>query len=154
MGGRRCAAIGMALALLVGCSGGDDDDDGADPEPTATPSPSPTPSPTPSGSDDGGAPTTAAPEPAPPPPADGGDGGDGLEPLPGVVGLDLQLAQDTMQAAGYYVLISHDAGGQGRLQVLDRNWTVCDQSPAAGTRPEATTTIDLGAVKDDEACPG
>ena len=44
--------------------------------------------------------------------------------VPNVVGIDLQLAQDTLQAAGFYALRSHDATGQGRFQVLDRNWTV------------------------------
>jgi hypothetical protein len=42
--------------------------------------------------------------------------------LPDAVGVDLQLAQDTLQAAGFYVLTSYDATGQERLQVSDRNW--------------------------------
>ncbi len=39
-------------------------------------------------------------------------------PLPNMEGLDLQLAQDTLQAAGFYALTSHDAKGLSRLQVL------------------------------------
>jgi len=67
--------------------------------------------------------------------------------VPNVVGKDLQLAQDTMQAAGLYNLTSHDSTGQARLQVLDRNWVVTDQTPAAGSRVAADQLIDLGAKK-------
>ena len=67
--------------------------------------------------------------------------------LPNVVGKDLQLAQDTLQAAGFYNLTSHDSTGLNRLQVLDRNWRVTDQTPAAGTRVAADQLIDLGAKK-------
>lgn len=67
--------------------------------------------------------------------------------VPDVVGKDLQLAQDTMQAAGLYHLTSHDSSGLGRSQVLDRNWQVTDQTPAAGTRVAADTLVDLGARK-------
>jgi hypothetical protein len=67
--------------------------------------------------------------------------------LPNVVGKDLQFAQDTMQAAGLYNLTSHDSTGQARLQVLDRNWVVTDQTPAAGSRVAADQLIDLGARK-------
>lgn len=67
--------------------------------------------------------------------------------VPNVVGKDLQLAQDTMQAAGLYNLTSHDSTGQARLQVLDRNWVVTDQTPAAGSKVAADQRIDLGAKK-------
>ena len=67
--------------------------------------------------------------------------------MPNVVGKDLQLAQDTMQAAGLYKLTSHDSTGQARLQVLDRNWLVTDQTPAAGSRVAEDQLIDLGARK-------
>ena len=70
--------------------------------------------------------------------------------VPNVVGVDLQLAQDTLQAAGFYILRSHDATGQGRLQVLDRNWTVVDQTPPGGTVMSLSEVVDLGAVKDEE----
>ncbi len=70
--------------------------------------------------------------------------------VPNVVGVDLQLAQDTLQAAGFYILRSHDATGQGRLQVLDRNWTVVDQTPSGGTVTSLSEVVDLGAVKDEE----
>lgn len=67
--------------------------------------------------------------------------------VPSVVGKDLQLAQDTMQAAGLYNLKSHDSTGRGRLQVLDRNWRVTDQSPSAGATVAKDQLIDLGARK-------
>jgi hypothetical protein len=70
--------------------------------------------------------------------------------VPNVVGKNLQLAQDTMQAAGLYNLKSHDSTGQGRLQVLDRNWEVTDQSPPAGTMVTADQLIDLGAKKNTD----
>ncbi|MCT7356006.1 PASTA domain-containing protein [Streptomyces sp. 15-116A] len=71
--------------------------------------------------------------------------------LPDLVGLDLQAAQDEAQAAGFYVLDDQDASGQNRLQVLDRNWTVCSQEPEAGTHP-TDTQVTLFAVKDTESC--
>ncbi|WP_234439997.1 hypothetical protein [Streptomyces bicolor] len=71
--------------------------------------------------------------------------------LPDLVGLDLQAAQDEAQAAGFFVLDDQDASGQNRLQVFDRNWTVCSQEPEAGAYPTDTKVI-LYAVKDDESC--
>lgn len=71
--------------------------------------------------------------------------------LPNLVGQDLQAAQDEAQAAGFYVLDDQDASDQNRLQINDRNWTVCSQEPAAGTHPTDTPVV-LYAVKDDETC--
>lgn len=71
--------------------------------------------------------------------------------LPDLVGQDLQAAQDAAQAAGFYVLDDQDASGQGRLQVMDRNWTVCSQEPKAGTHP-TESLVTLFAVKDGESC--
>lgn len=150
MRGWRMLVVGGGLALAVGCSGGDDGEDGSGDEPSEAEEPSLT--------TDEESPTTEeespTTDPTPDAPATTAPPGDtGAAPLPDVVGMDPQLAQDTMQAAGFYGLISHDATGEGRLQVLDRNWTVCDQSPAADTATAADTIIDLGAVKDDETCP-
>lgn len=58
--------------------------------------------------------------------------------VPAVVGLNHQLAQDTLQAAGFYYLTEEDATGQGRLLINDRNWVVVSQSPEGGT----TTSLD------------
>lgn len=71
--------------------------------------------------------------------------------LPDMTGKDLQAAQDAAQEAGFYVLTSSDATGQGRMQVLDRNWTVCSQTPAAGDHP-TDTTVNFDAVKTGESC--
>jgi hypothetical protein len=67
--------------------------------------------------------------------------------LPDVVGMNLQAGQDTMQAAGFYLLDDQDATGQGRFQVFDRNWTVTRQSPAAGRRVGVDTKVTLYAKK-------
>ncbi|MDJ0399158.1 PASTA domain-containing protein [Rhodococcus rhodochrous] len=52
--------------------------------------------------------------------------------MPNVVCMDLQAAQDTIQAAGVFYSTSVDATGQGRAQVWDRNWVVVDQTPSVG----------------------
>ena len=70
--------------------------------------------------------------------------------VPDVVGLDHQLAQDTLQATGLYMLMEKDATGLGRLLLYDRNWTVVKQSPKPGTRVGENRTITLFSVKDDE----
>jgi hypothetical protein len=78
--------------------------------------------------------------------------------VPEVVCMDLQTAQDTMQAAGFYNLRSEDATGQGRAQLIDRNWVVVAQSARAGSRPPVDTRIVLRSVKygeptGDSHCP-
>jgi hypothetical protein len=70
--------------------------------------------------------------------------------VPDVVGKDHQLAQDTMQAAGLYYLDEEDASGQGRMLLLDRNWTTVKQRPKAGACVSEDTEIMLYAVKDGE----
>jgi hypothetical protein len=71
--------------------------------------------------------------------------------MPDVVCMNLQRAQDTIQAAGKFFSDSHDATGAGRLQVIDSNWIVVDQDPAPGEL--VTSTPDLGAVKYGEPNP-
>jgi len=73
--------------------------------------------------------------------------------VPNVVGKDHQLAQDTMQAAGFYNLSEEDASGQNRVLLFDRNWKVCSQSPAAGSEVREDRTIVLRSVKEEEKCP-
>lgn len=70
--------------------------------------------------------------------------------VPNVVGLDHQLAQDTMQAAGLYNLAEEDATGQGRMLLWDRNWTVVSQDPPAGDMVAPDMRIVLRSKKDDE----
>jgi hypothetical protein len=67
--------------------------------------------------------------------------------------MGLQAAQDAAQAAGFYALTSHDSAGRDRMQILDRDWKVCSQKPAAGAQVSADTTLDFGAVKLEESCP-
>ncbi|MGV9773338.1 PASTA domain-containing protein [Streptosporangium sp. NPDC003464] len=67
--------------------------------------------------------------------------------LPNVVGMNLQKGQDTMQAAGFYVLNDKDATGQNRLQIFDRNWVVTRQTPAAGRKVPIDTLVTLYAKK-------
>ncbi|MEV4109370.1 PASTA domain-containing protein [Nonomuraea sp. NPDC049695] len=67
--------------------------------------------------------------------------------VPNVVGMNLQVGQDTLQAAGFYVLDDQDATGQGRLQIYDRNWVVTKQSPASGSKVTTDTLITLYAKK-------
>ncbi|MFE5805123.1 hypothetical protein [Streptomyces sp. NPDC056491] len=96
--------------------------------------------------------TAAAPAPAgsaPAPPK----AGKPSAAVPDFVGQVLQAAQDGAQAAGFFLLSSHDALGKNRNQVLDRNWKVCTQTPAAGTKTGTDTKIDFGTVKIEESCP-
>ena len=68
-------------------------------------------------------------------------------------GKGLQAAEDAAHAAGFPNVTSHDATGRGRIQILDTDWKVCFQSPAAGTTVSTSTRIDLGVVKLGEVCP-
>lgn len=72
--------------------------------------------------------------------------------MPSVVGMVLQDAQDLLQSNGSYLMDQVDATGLGRIQVLDSNWKVCSQSPAAGASVTADQMVTLSAVKLDESC--
>jgi hypothetical protein len=80
--------------------------------------------------------------------ADGGAIARGV--LPDVVCLDLQVAEDRLQRAGFTNVHSTDGSGQARIQIIDRNWVVTAQSPAAGHRRPAGTRVVLTSVKDGE----
>lgn len=73
--------------------------------------------------------------------------------VPNFIGMGLQSAQDTAQAAGFYSLASHDSLGRARNQILDRDWKVCTQSVKAGKTVPTDTELDFGAVKLKETCP-
>ncbi|MFC0548918.1 PASTA domain-containing protein [Kutzneria chonburiensis] len=76
--------------------------------------------------------------------------------MPNLVGSGLQDAQDAIQKLTdnkIFFTSSHDAGGRGRHQVLDRDWKVCNQNIAAGTQIQAGVKIDFGVVKLSERCP-
>ncbi|WP_055476103.1 PASTA domain-containing protein [Gordonia sp. HS-NH1] len=70
--------------------------------------------------------------------------------MPNVVCMNLQDAQNAIQAAGVFFSRSEDASGRGRSQMIDSNWIVVGQTPAAGatfTEGEAV----LSAVKIGES---
>lgn len=68
-------------------------------------------------------------------------------PVPDVVGMEHQAAQDALQAAGFFYLAEEDATGQGRMLVYDRNWVVVSQDPAAGTAVPQSDKILLRSKK-------
>jgi hypothetical protein len=73
--------------------------------------------------------------------------------MPALVGMNLQAAQDSLQALGSYILTQTDATGMDRFQMLDSNWKVCRQAPEAGSKVPLSHLVDLGAVKLNESCP-
>lgn len=77
--------------------------------------------------------------------------------MPDFSGKNLQVAQNEVQELGVFFSTSHDLRGQ-RAQVLDSNWQVCVQAPAAGARVRGEADawegrIDFGVVKFGETCP-
>ena len=66
--------------------------------------------------------------------------------MPDVTCMNLQVAQDTIQRGGVFFSRSNDATGKGRSQLVDSNWTVVSQSPAAGS-PVGEGEAVLAAVK-------
>jgi len=73
----------------------------------------------------------------------------GASVMPSVVCMNLQDAQNKIQDAGVFYSRSKDATGKGRHQILDRNWVVVEQSPAAGT-PFGEGDAVLSVVKKGE----
>jgi hypothetical protein len=77
--------------------------------------------------------------------------------MPDLTGKDLQTAQDAIQSLtndGVFFTTSHDATGQGRHQILDRDWQVCSEDPAPRSKITPDTKIDFGVVRvDTEQCP-
>jgi beta-lactam-binding protein with PASTA domain len=67
--------------------------------------------------------------------------------VPDVVGMDLQSAQDTLQAHGFYNLGSHDVTGQSSFQILDRDWLVVDQDPPSGAVIHTSNRVELGVKR-------
>lgn len=66
------------------------------------------------------------------------------EAVPDTLGMDLQQAQDTMQAAGFYFMDSYDVTGESSFQVIDRNWVVIEQTPAPRTKSSLNEEIIFG----------
>ncbi|MFF7295950.1 hypothetical protein [Streptomyces sp. NPDC008265] len=137
------AAASAAVLALTGC----------DPQP-ATPAPASTAPAAPA------TPAPAAPSTAPASvPAPAGSAPAAAPPaatratVPRAVGQVLQAAQDQAQAVGFFRLGSTDALGKSRMQVLDRNWKVCSQTPAAGSSAMTDTELVFHTVKLEENCP-
>ncbi len=76
-----------------------------------------------------------------------------MRAVPGLAGKGLQTAEDDAHSAGFSNVVTHDASGRGRVQILYRDWKVCFQAPAAGTTVATSSKVDLGVVKLAEACP-
>ena len=77
--------------------------------------------------------------------------------MPNLIGANLQVAQDQVQALGIFFSVSHDLLG-ARSQFVDSNWRVCTQTPPIGTMVKGSAAdhegkFDFGAVKLTEACP-
>ncbi|MGY1705324.1 hypothetical protein ACI79C_12180 [Geodermatophilus sp. SYSU D00697] len=145
---KRTATLGLILSaglVMAGCGGGEPDASAAPTTVTETvevPAPAPAPAP---------APTPAA---APATQTTGAAAPTVNFPMPNMVGMNLQVAQNTMQANGVMYSVSHDLLGI-RNQVLDGNWQVCNQNIPAGQQVVGNVEgqIDFGVVKLEERCP-
>ena len=69
--------------------------------------------------------------------------------MPNVMCMDLQQAQNEIQDHGVFLSRSEDASGEGRRQIIDSNWIVVGQTPAAGS-PIGELEAVLSVLKDDE----
>jgi hypothetical protein len=77
-------------------------------------------------------------------------------PMPDETGKDLQTAQDDLQALTgnpAFISTSKDLTGQARRQINDRNWQVCNSTPAPGENFTRQTNVVFGVVKNTETCP-
>lgn len=145
---KRHTSIALVLAaglpLLAACGG--DDEAVASPATVTVTSQAPAPV---------AAPTTASPTTSAPAPVAAATTPAGVDfPMPDLTGQVLQDAQDAMQSLGVVFSTSHDALGT-RMQVLDRDWKVCDQNVPAGQQVTGNVEgqIDFGVVKLSETCP-
>jgi hypothetical protein len=76
--------------------------------------------------------------------------------MPNEVGQVLQDAQDDLQRVSgnpIYYSFSSDATGDGRHQILDRDWKVCRQNTAAGSTVSSSMSVSFAVVKLTEVCP-
>lgn len=83
--------------------------------------------------------------------AGGNDPEDSL--MPDVICMNLQEAQDEIQDHGVFFSRSVDASGQDRMQIMDSNWIVVDQTPAPGTKIGEGDAV-LSVVKIGESTGG
>ncbi|MBT0565534.1 PASTA domain-containing protein [Williamsia sp. CHRR-6] len=140
----------MTLSLLTACSAGDSSSSGGSASTDETTSTAVATSVSPPASADAPAvtaPVSSAPESAPLSTQSGGSG-----VMPAVVCMNLQSAQDLIQENGVFFSRSVDATGQGRRQLMDRNWIVVAQTPAPGS-PVGEGEAVLSVVKIGESSP-
>ncbi|OZM79475.1 hypothetical protein [Pseudonocardia sp. MH-G8] len=71
--------------------------------------------------------------------------------VPDVVEDPLDLGKATLRAASFTGRPQDLLGG--RSELVDGNWIICTQDPEPGPAAEGTV-VELGVVKDVEACPG
>jgi beta-lactam-binding protein with PASTA domain len=72
--------------------------------------------------------------------------------LPDLRGKGLAWAKAESKNAGFGRVSSHDALGRDRGWHDDKDWMVCFEAPAPGSR-KAGTKVELGVVKIEERCP-
>lgn len=73
--------------------------------------------------------------------------------MPDLQCMNLQVAQNTIQEAGVFFSRSKDVSGKGRRQVLDSNWIVVGQTPAAGTRiGEGEAVLSVVKIGESSSC--
>jgi len=75
-------------------------------------------------------------------------------PMPDLVGINLQDAQNAIQQLGVFFTTSTDASGLGRSQLIDSNWVVCGQNFPPGTQMSGDLEgkIDFTVAKIGESC--
>jgi hypothetical protein len=94
--------------------------------------------------------SSASPSSSGPP---GSTSSSGSPHVPNVVGKRLDTAHEDARTAGFTHVTYHDAAGRARHVILQRDWTVCSQAPAAGQVAASDVTFSLAVVKTDEQCP-
>lgn len=146
---RTMIVAAFAATALTACSG-----ESADTKPTSTTAAPTTTSALVTTTTAAPVATTTAVSPVAPPPVATPAAAPAAVPamMPDVVCMNLQDAQDTIQAAGVFFSRSADATGAGRRQVVDSNWIVVDQTPSAGS-PFGEIEAVLSAVKIGEPSP-
>jgi beta-lactam-binding protein with PASTA domain len=69
--------------------------------------------------------------------------------MPDFKGKSVKVAREALDPSTSITV--NDASGQGRIIVIESNWKVCSQNPAAGTKLEGQP-VTLNAVKFEESC--
>ncbi|MCL2736886.1 MAG: PASTA domain-containing protein [Propionibacteriaceae bacterium] len=73
--------------------------------------------------------------------------------VPNVVGVSAANARAMLSTAGATIVTPVDAIGD-RAIMIESNWYVCGQDPAAGSTISSANPINLAVVKTMETCPG